>query len=102
MSAKVVRTTVSRRYDRFGQSTPAKTGVEFWLPASSWPAKTDVVLLPATDFDAMVELEREARETIERIEGMAVRPHCLCGRPTGTAAIQACARAFLAETKGET
>jgi hypothetical protein len=38
---------------------------------------------------------RELREALERIEGMAGRPKCLCGRPTGTPAIRQCARAAL-------
>jgi len=35
------------------------------------------------------------RAALERIADMAVRPHCLCGLPTGTGAIEACARRAL-------
>lgn len=34
-------------------------------------------------------------EALERIEAMAVRPKCICGVITGTAAIQHCAREAL-------
>ena len=36
------------------------------------------------------EIER-LRAALERIEAMSERPKCVCGRPTGTAAIKACA-----------
>lgn len=48
--------------------------------------------------DAMRVAERDvlgrlykARAALERIEDMAVRPRCVCGRPTGTRAIHAVA-----------
>jgi hypothetical protein len=56
-----------------------------------------IAILPAASYDADAARLEEARETIERLEGMAVRHRCLCGRPTGTAAMQACARAWLTE-----
>ena len=37
------------------------------------------------------------RAALERIEAMSERPKCVCGRPTGTAAIKACAREALQE-----
>ena len=40
------------------------------------------------------------REALERIDGMAGRPKCLCGRPTGTPAIRQCARAALEAEDG--
>lgn len=41
------------------------------------------------------EVER-LQEGLERVEGMAERPVCICGVPTGTAAIKQAARAALA------
>lgn len=47
------------------------------------------------------EVER-LRTALERVHGMAERPVCLCGRPTGTAAIKAAADAALgSERKAE-
>jgi len=38
-------------------------------------------------------------EALERIHGMAERPACVCGRPTGTAAIKQCAQQALTAYK---
>ena len=48
------------------------------------------------DLEVTVTEERDRlRVALERIDGMAGRPKCLCGRPTGTPAIRQCARAAL-------
>lgn len=44
--------------------------------------------------EARAEIER-LRAALERVEGMAERPVCVCGRPTGTAAIKQAARTAL-------
>jgi hypothetical protein len=52
---------------------------------------------------AELEAERErdaAIAALERIRAMAVRPRCICGVNTGTAAIEACASSALAKLKG--
>ena len=49
-----------------------------------------------------LEKEREeVRGSLERIRDMAVRPQCLCGRPTGTAAIRSCAESALQQQSEE-
>lgn len=55
----------------------------------------------AETFNAAIRERDAAREALRRIEGMAERPHCLCGRPTGTATIRRCARAALSAPQGE-
>ena len=39
----------------------------------------------------------KAREGLKRIQAMAVRPACMCGRHTGTAAIKSAAQQTLKE-----
>ncbi len=40
-------------------------------------------------------------EALERIEGMAERPSCICGKPTGTAAIKSCANQAIEKVSHE-
>ena len=45
--------------------------------------------------DILVECIAVLKGALKRIEDMAERPRCVCGRPTGTDAIAACARKAL-------
>lgn len=45
--------------------------------------------------EKIIEDEMRMRAALQRIYLIAVRPQCLCGRPTGTGALRACAQAAL-------
>lgn len=65
--------------------------------AANWEA-LDASICLALREERIAELEHQVatlREALARIEAMAERPRCVCGRLTGTAAIQSCARAAL-------
>lgn len=57
-------------------------------------------LLSKIDALRLAEAARDASQAaLERISGMAERPVCICGVPTGTAAIKACADKAIAARK---